>query len=361
MAADPDDAELIAFAPEKVARAVPADAVLRVAEDAYGLGPLAEMGDLGGAFNLNLLVRSPAGAHVLRVHRPWVTSDWVATLHRAKGLLAQSGIPVCQPIRTRAGEAMLVVDGRVVEVEPFVAHDARADTWPRDVRAFAMLARLHDAFAQDGLGLFVPPRVSNYGTPLQLERWLAKTERLVLGRLEEDERRRGLEAERALSICRATRDVLGWFGAWWETVGEQLPRLLTHGDYGGGNVLFQNDQVIAILDFDFLDFRERVFDLAYSLYWALVRGAPDVPFEWISWTSAAAALAAYDATTEYPLTESEWRALPAEMVRVPLYWVATACFSGDSIGEVVRMAAGVDRARWLADHQAHVADELRRA
>ena len=84
---------------------------------------------------------------------------------------------------------------------------------------------------------------------------------------------------RALQVCAASNEVLGKLADWWPRAAPGLPGAGSiHGDYGGGNVLFRRGHVVAVVDFDFLAIRERVYDLAYCLYWMLVRLAgTDLP------------------------------------------------------------------------------------
>ncbi len=58
---------------------------------------------------------------------------------------------------------------------------------------------------------------------------------------------------------------------WWEKRGHHLTRHLVHGDYGGENILWSKDRIVALLDFGMVDLHERVIELAYSLYWMLMR------------------------------------------------------------------------------------------
>ena len=158
-------------------RAGPDDALLETADAAFGLGGIQAARDLGGTYNLNLRLYTAGGSFVLRVHRPWVTAERVAVLQSAKQRLAAAGFPVSVPLATTEGKSALRWGNRLVEVEPFVAHDTVADSWDRYPPAFAALARLHDALAAAvDPQTFVPPRVSNYGSPIGLLGWVGQTE-----------------------------------------------------------------------------------------------------------------------------------------------------------------------------------------
>lgn len=313
-------------------------ALLKTLTRAYDLGAVRSYADLGGTYNVNLRLDTARGTFVARVHRPWVTPERLRVLRLVKQRLQAAQIPVAVPIPARRGAAWVQHDDRLIEVEPFIAHSGATDTWQRYEQAFAMLGRMHTALA--ACTALPPPRVQNYGEPVVLRHWVART-------------RQCAEVEQspaARAVCDKAAQLLQQIAAWWQHASADLPRQLTHGDYGGGNLLFQDEQIVAVLDFDFLDVHERVFDLAYTLYWMLERLESHAPFSQRSWQRVAAMLACYNATAQPPLTQAERRALPFEMARVPLYWIAEASFLPDPHAAVIQHARGVAAAHWLLDH-----------
>lgn len=187
-----------------------------------------------------------------------------------------------------------------------------------------------------------PPPVSNYVIPPLLVRWIAR----ALVRLRAQE---ASAAGVAITACQEAADLADRVCAWWHGRGEQLPVALTHGDYGGGNVLFRDGRIVAVLDFDFLGPRERVFEPAYTLYWFLVRLYPALHPAQYPWPLVKDLLAAYDGAAVHPLSRPERAALPIEMARVPLYWFGEAAFLPDPAAAACAMAAHLPRARWLLD------------
>jgi hypothetical protein len=148
--------------------------VARALADGYGLRVVGEVRHLDGTFKRNLLVRAARSGsalpadYVVHVHRPFITAARVATVHRAVRSLARSDLPVPRPVATTSGDTRLRVEGHVVDVDPYVASDAIADTWPRFAAAARLLARIHDTLAAGaaiGRAPRVPPPVRLYGTP----------------------------------------------------------------------------------------------------------------------------------------------------------------------------------------------------
>ncbi|HZU17613.1 MAG TPA: hypothetical protein VFD01_13570 [Candidatus Dormibacteraeota bacterium] len=327
-------------------RAVASERLLSALEAGFGLRPVVER-DLGGAYNLNLLVRSRSGRQVVRVHRPWVSLERVMALQQTRERLAAAGLPVARPLA-----APLRFEGRVVEVEEFIAHDRVVDAWSRAESAFALLGRLHDALRRLTPSPLLLPAVSHAGGPFYVLAWLGRMERALLHAPDDQEVRMGRAA------CRETRRLLGRFAAWWRQHVAWLPRQPIHGDFGWADVVFREGAVAAVLDFDFLARRERAFELARSLWTLLRRLAPGVPPARYPWGRLRRLLAAYDASTERPLQSVELAALPYELARMPLTWVAEAALIGDALGTLRRAVVELRASRWLLDHTSTVVAEL---
>jgi len=69
--------------------------------------------------------------------------------------------------------------------------------------------------------------------------------------------------------------------------------------------------------------RERLYDVAGSLYWASESGANVDLRELCD---------AYDSSAPEPVTPDERRLLPAQITLIPLHWVATAGLMDERIG-----------------------------
>src|SRR5581483_4788441 len=297
-------------------------------------GEVLRLKDVGGTYNLNVLLEMRDKMYIVRVYRPWITYERLAFLHAVKEALARSGLPVALPLATNTGETMLTYrnsdrnqdDERLAEIEPFIPHDHVADDWPRYTRAFGLMGRLHQDLASIELAStpFVAPPVSNYGTPDELVDLTQRGAEAIRQAMVYMSAAQLQGAQRALTICTEALQLLSLLQEWWHKEGERLPKQFTHGDYGGGNILFCQGQVVGILDFDFLDVRERIFDVAYALFWMFWRlEGIQVPAA-LAWSRVRDLLVSYNAGTSRPLIEQEVWALPGEIACVALYWVAEA-------------------------------------
>jgi len=305
--------------------------------------------DLGGTYNLNVLLQTTSGTYVVRVYRPWVTYERVNMVQQVKQVLYKNAFPVAIPVASKAGETIFFYRDRYVEVEHFIPHDEITETWQRYEIAFSLLARLHTCFATQIEHIpFVPPRVSNYGTPDVLLAWTLQAEQRIRQTMNDK------NTQMALTLCNDTVELLARMRVWWNGTGHSLPRQLTHGDYGTGNLLFQKERVVAILDFDFLAVRERIFDIAYTLYWMFRRIEGSLSPDNLSWSRVGAMLKCYNSASTHPLTEMEIQALPLTIACVPLYWIAEAHILSDPAQIIVRLAANVRFSHWVTEHS----DEL---
>jgi homoserine kinase type II len=125
-------------------RARPGPGLLQALQDRWGLGPPAELVDLGGSFSLNLLVDDGDERYVVRVHRPHVTPARLDAIQQARAALLAGGVPCAPPVATLRGAPWIEVEGRLVEVEAYVDHDAVMDSWERLEVGMALLAQTHN-------------------------------------------------------------------------------------------------------------------------------------------------------------------------------------------------------------------------
>jgi aminoglycoside phosphotransferase (APT) family kinase protein len=239
---------------------------------------------------------------------------------------------------------------RLIEVETFIPSEGVTDTWARYLEAFSTLGQLHQALREQTKTIhFISPVVHNYGLPKHLLNWLEQTRQEV----KQQDLTDGVQE--ALTICEETVDLLQLMQLWWEQRGHHLPQYLVHGDYGGENILWSQERIVALLDFDMVDIHERVFELAYSLYWMFLRLEGETPPEAWPWPKLGELFDAYQSGGGSDLSVEERQSLPLEMGRVPLYWIATAGFEPDPVQVIHNRAKSVEVSRWLVTHVDEVA------
>jgi Ser/Thr protein kinase RdoA (MazF antagonist) len=254
---------------------------------------------LGGSWNLNVL----ADGHVVRVYGPWVTAERLQELQRIRQILRSRGIPVAELKPARDGSSICTFDDCVVEVERYVG-GIPMKTWNQVLIGMGALGQVHTLMAD--LDIDAPPPVANH-----------------------------LPEELALA---GTEDVLRVMRAWQSTASEEryinavealahllpvmnLPVQLVHGDFKDNNVIFRDEELVAVLDFDFMGVRPRIDDLALPLHTMLQRGE--------KMGKVRKLVEAYNSGCSVPLSAQERRALPYAMARMSLAYLQYLMIPGD--------------------------------
>jgi len=299
------------------ARARPGPGLLRVVRDRYGLDRVTDGVDLGGSSSLNLLVGDAERRYVVRVHRPHVGPERLGAIHQARGALRSGGVPCSPVIRTLDGAPWVGFQGRLVEVEAYVDHDAVMDSWERVEVGMALLARTHNLLGRVEVGEEGRlPRFANHIEPVDVQAWTRRGTARIRGW--------GPTAEEA-RLAAAAEELAGLVAQAEAGLAARLPRQLVHGDFWDDNVLFDHGRPVLLADFDFMGERARIDDLALTLHCARSDLRPQTgPAEQPA--RLRRLVAAYDADLDQPLSAVERAALPLAMVRQPLSsiggWVA---------------------------------------
>ena len=272
--------------------------------------------DIGGAFNLNVLVHAHPPV-VLRVHRPWVRRGRVEGLRRLRERLERTTVRVARPVPT-LGRDLVRAGDRWAESEEFIEHVQPGADEDSCVRLFHELGRFHAALKAAWEP--APPEPLDDHRTLGQVRYSAAFTRRRLGAHSEPVVQRMRLLIRELSRLR--KDV-------------ELPRAPIHGDYKPGNAGELPGGSWATFDLDFARVRERVYDIAASLN-HVVQSGPDGVGPRAELLDPRPLLDAYERTAPDPLTPDEHRWLPGALALIPLHWAATAGLPGGSIAEAER-------------------------
>ncbi|MCL4542057.1 MAG: phosphotransferase [Chloroflexi bacterium] len=301
---------------------------------AFGYQHLLGVHDLGGTYNLNLLLEIPAGARILRVYRPWVTPHRLTSLQALRAALATAGFPALPPLKTPNGSAWLRYGDRLVECELYQTHDTTAES-PEYIQAtISLLGQLHRWLATYPIHKVVRPPVRNYATPSQLSHWLTHASARCAIRTDADAHTAYQLSLQARTLLKAIRRALS---PHWQS----LPRQLIHGDFGGGNLLFQDNKAVAILDFDMCGSAERLYDLAYTTYFTMVRTTGSVtPLNWPH-QGIAEILEAYEDGLRAHLSSVEYAAFWPLLFLVPLYWIGEAGYLTEPVTACLNQASAL--------------------
>lgn len=293
--------------------------------------------DLGGTMSLNVHV--PDESAVLRVHAPFASRSRLLALQQLRRRLASRGLVVGAPMDLH-GRELRRAGPYLAELERHIAHEKPSPTWPSYVWMYEAMGRLHRHTADVPVRL-PRPQVSTYGPPSSLRTWLRVTEAAV-----------GQDPE-ARSLVERTRALVRRLEARWIPA-TRLPRRVIHGDVRLGNVATTVDGDAAYFDFGFAADRPRIHELAYSLFWIVLRPDDRGRAETFAWADLPDLLAAYERGAAERLHEVERVALVPFLAAVPLYLAAVAGYTPDPVATLrgeepgLEIAAGVLSGTFLA-------------
>ncbi len=315
----------------------------------YALGDAVSLKELRSYTNENYLVKTSSGHSVLRVSRSAHSLEALTFEHRVLRHLANRGFPVATPWPSRSGDTWAVVSGRLCTLTPYIeGKPFRRRHWPHLVASghgLALYHRLMQSYRDAG---------DQRDGRQDLVQWLQSTGKTPVLSLPAGER--ALEEARryAVACLGHLEQALAW------PVSDRLRRSVIHGSLRRANLLFQEDDLVAVLDFDSCSRDVRALDVAIAIK-NLCRWSGE-SFD-LDLAQVTAFLAAYQA--EEPLSEAEVKALPLLLQVRPLRSVVSGCEqlrrgpwerSGAALKKLLRE---FKRLRWVKEHQSELAQAIR--
>lgn len=235
-----------------------------ILETRFDIGTIAAIQPLeGGYWNSMLKLQCDKGIFVLRISHPTTIPESVAYEHDLMRFMSARLPQVPAPLAARDGTTFFSFDGRVLSLFPFIAGQI-ADCGREPVRRAAaeILAQLHRAAVD------YPTTASRPGhTRLRDLNWdrnrlwdWEQVDAFLSGDKELSQRVANRLQEEELSTVSTivsrwseiTRERVS-FQQWVARLAASHRRLLLapmQGDFYGGNLLFEGDQVTAVLDWD---------------------------------------------------------------------------------------------------------------
>lgn len=285
--------------------------LLRVLHTRYGLRWDGEPVDLGGSNNLNVHLPGSDGGWVARIYCPWTSAARLRAIQRVRSTLVSAGLPFASTVSALDGETSIGFDGQVVEVERYVA-GKNMNIGTSLLSGMRALGQIHNVLA----GMETPPaaEVAPFPNHVEANQALAGTHQGTAAIRAANPSSGELHtADLADTLATELADAeLGLRHA--------LPRQLVHGDFWDNNVLFRDDDIVLILDLDFMGERARIDDVALTLYYTnstLGEGYNDPP----RIATLRDLVDSYDGALAHKLSVTERAALPYALARTVLSFV----------------------------------------
>ena len=223
----------------------------------YGIGDLLEAEDLlgGGYINANLKIRTSKGKFVVRIFLKEVEKERLQYAYSIISKLSEEGVPALLPLLNAEGLSYTGYKEFVVQITPFVDAALFKGLPSQAYYSGKMLSRMHRTLSAVEES---PPSTGSY-------QYYQLDPLSIMGRLKEEGQT--LPSHEGTTINDFYRILNKHV-----IKTSILPKTIIHGDWNPWNQLFKkNHEVHCFMDFDTLQRGERVFDVAYALYFFLIQ------------------------------------------------------------------------------------------
>ncbi|MHC4337854.1 MAG: phosphotransferase enzyme family protein [Planctomycetota bacterium] len=309
----------------------------------YDIGPVhyAKPLSAGNRRVPKMIITSNQGKFLLK-RRPKAKDvlQRVAFAHAVQNDLAQVAFPVTSLMTTRDHKTILQLGNHIYECFRFVPGLRYDGSAAATIDAGRQLANLHGYLA-DFACEYEPPTGSFHDSSIVrncLEKVADQQKTSPDARLQET-----IQALTTLYNNSAASVIRLGFHYW--------PNHVVHGDWHPGNMLFADQKLIAVLDFDSTRLAPLVTDVANGvLQFSIVTGSPN-PADWPEYINQAKLIQfLYGYLEIIELDRNELRSLPALMIEamiaeaiVPI--AVTGSFGQSTAGDFLKMV--LRKAQWL--------------
>jgi homoserine kinase type II len=222
---------------------------------AFGLGPLRAACRIQQGFvNQNWRVETDRGRYFLKRRHPDLSQPLlIGAQHELMRELRGAGFPAPAVVPTLRGESFLALEGRIYEVHQFIQGQPYDHDRPQHLEVAALTLAHYHRYVE-GLTLQALCRPGDLYSPALLkenlshliEAWGVAADPDLVQVTE------GLEGHTTRLEARYAQH-------------GPLPQLIIHGDYYAGNLLFDDDRIVGVVDYDKARWQPRVVELAEAL------------------------------------------------------------------------------------------------
>lgn len=202
-----------------------------------------------------MTVETTAGKFLAKTYkRDPVVLDALRFQHHLSDHLAENGLPVARIQRAKNGKGIVEVDNWALELQQFIegkSMHVNSNTLTNTSKA---LGRFHEVCR----GLPVPPR--------DAQKWrFSEVPREAFERFYQKALLEGDESQLKKYCNDIVRFLNGAAEALSEEKRSEFETGLIHGDWHGGNLLFRDDELVAIVDLEFAGDGCYLEDIAYAM------------------------------------------------------------------------------------------------
>jgi Ser/Thr protein kinase RdoA (MazF antagonist) len=222
----------------------------------YRLGSLQAARRLEQGFvDDNWIVETDRGRFFVKRRHPRrrQSDHLIRAQHELMQFLRRGGFPAPVIVPTAGGERFLLVDGEVYEIAECIEGAPYDPDRPQ-----------HLVAAGETLGQY---HTLVKGLVLPVLRGRAELYRPANARTELERLREAWQIEHDPGLLEAAREIEAQIEALAARFAEHtvLPRWTIHGDYHGGNLLFQGDRIVGVVDYDKINWQPRITEVVEAL------------------------------------------------------------------------------------------------
>ncbi|WP_159881207.1 phosphotransferase [Paenibacillus puerhi] len=256
-------------------------------------------GPIGGAYNVNIKLQTSEGEFVVRVLNSSNTAEHLRCLHKVLIAAREAGVPVVLPLLSIEGDSFILCMGKLIQVTRFVEMGLFQNRQGQVLASGRKLREFHDALQT--MPVAPKPEWSfNRGNDYFTN--ALSTLETVSGIPEHQLADARQLSEKILQLIASAE--------------AGLERSILHGDWHFWNQGYADDEVVCVLDFDFVEQGYRIHDVAYAL-WVIYMLLP-----------AYARSFDEDFLKGYgPLTDAEANILPVAVAKTALFFLCHAAYS----------------------------------
>lgn len=202
-----------------------------------------------------MVVETDTGKYLIKTyHRDPVVLDNLRFQHNLSNHLVQHGLPVAEIKRARSGKGIVEVDNWAMELQRFIEGEPMAVTTPTLVSSSKVLGQFHEVCRD----VPVPPRDARKWRFSEVPR--ESLRRFVqLARKADDSPEIDAWANQIAIFLHDAADALS------KEKRDTFETGLIHGDWHGGNLLYQGETLTGILDLEFAGDGCYLEDIAYAM------------------------------------------------------------------------------------------------
>ena len=221
----------------------------------YNLGKLVTAQQIERGFvNENWVVKTTQGRYFLKRRHPHLRNpNVICAQHALVKHLCRTGFPTPVIIPTASGETLLALDDEFYEVHEYVEGTPYNHTRSEHFQEAARILGLYHTHVQGCMPRALCDLSDLYSPTILRANLTNLTKAWALERSTDlTQIARQLEAHATDLDARFTKH-----GA--------LPHLVIHGDYYAGNLLFEGDRIVGVVDYDKARWQPRIVELAEAL------------------------------------------------------------------------------------------------